>query len=227
MTTQDIDEILDRAVAGESGDITAGRTKEIIVSSLRPVRPVAPSWVWSGGFLLIFAVVAVAGAARLGMYGLQALSGVQQAIVFAAVAAAATVAAVATAREMIPAGGRRIAGATLLAAVVGLPAIFALLFHDYGTRKFVPQGVACLRAGLSFAILAAIAMCLLARRGFVLSLTAVGLATGTLAGLAGICVLEIHCPILNAMHVMVWHVAVVAVSGVVGWGIGALVRRFK
>jgi hypothetical protein len=227
MTTRDIDEILDRAVAGESGSIAAGRTQERIVSSLRPVRPLAPRWVWAGGFLLVFAVVAVAGAAGLGMYGLRALSGVQQAIVFVAVAAAAIVAAVATAREMIPAGGRRIAGAALLAAVVGLPVIFALLFHDYGTRRFVPQGVACLRAGLSFAIPAAIALCLLARRGFVLSLTAVGLATGTLAGLAGIGVLEIHCPILNAMHIMVWHVAVVAVSGVVGWGIGALVRRFR
>ena len=46
--------------------------------------------------------------------------------------------------------------------------------------------------------------------------TAAGLAAGTLAGLAGLTMLEFHCANFNAMHVMVWHTAVVPVSGLVG-----------
>jgi hypothetical protein len=225
MTDRAIDEILNQAVDGAGGEALA---QIRIALPLRAVRPLAPRWVWVGALLLVFAVVAVGGAASVGMYGLRALSGVQLTIVFAVVAAAASIAAVAAMREMIPASGRRIAGVALLGAVVGLLVTFGLIFHDYGTQKFVPQGVACLRGGLMFAIPAALVLCLLARRGFVLSLTAAGLTAGTLAGLAGIGVLEIHCPILNASHAMVWHVGVVVLSGVVGWGIGALLanRRY-
>ena len=224
MTDHDIDEILEGA-SHTSGVPSVESSRNQILSSLRPVRPLAPTWVWITAFLLVFAVVAVAGAARLGMYGLHALSPLQQGIIFTVVGAAAIFAAIAIVREMIPASGRRIAGAALLIAAVGLLTIFPLLFHDYGMRRFVPQGLACLGAGLTFAIPAAIAVGLLARRGFVLSLTAAGVAAGTLAGLAGIGVLELHCPILQAPHVMVWHIGVVVVSGAVGWLIGKLVEQ--
>jgi hypothetical protein len=224
MTDRTIDEILNQAVDGAGGEAPA---KFRIASPLRAVRPLAPSWVWVGAFLLVFAVVVLGGAALLGMYGLRALSSVELATVFAVVMAVACLTAVAAMREMIPAGGRRIAGVALLAAVAGLLGTFGLIFHDYGTQKFVPQGVACLRAGLTFAIPAALALCLLARRGFVLSLPAAGLAAGTLAGLAGIGVLEMHCPILNASHVMVWHVGVVVIGGTAGWLIGAVLKRFR
>jgi len=39
--------------------------------------------------------------------------------------------------------------------------------------------------------------------------------------------LELHCPNLKAIHVMVWHVAVVVVSGLVGWAIGWMADRFR
>ena len=108
----------------------------------------------------------------------------------------------------------------MLAGTLGLAIVFALLFRDYGVRNFVHQGVTCLAAGLGFAIPAALLVCLLLARGFVLNYRAAGLCAGTLAGLAGIGVLELHCPILNAPHVMVWHVAVVLMSGIAGWLLG-------
>src|SRR5436190_9292449 len=104
MTDRAIDEILKQAVDGAGGEGSVYH----IASPLRPVRPLAPPWVWVSAFLLVFAVVAVAGAAALGMHGLRALSVAQQAIVSAVVVAAAYVTAIATMREMIPAGGRRI-----------------------------------------------------------------------------------------------------------------------
>ncbi|HWB97785.1 MAG TPA: NrsF family protein, partial [Bryobacteraceae bacterium] len=53
-----------------------------------------------------------------------------------------------------------------------------------------------------------------------------GVAAGAFAGLAGIGMLELHCPNLAAMHVMVWHVAVLVVSGILGGLAGWLIRRF-
>jgi hypothetical protein len=55
------------------------------------------------------------------------------------------------------------------------------------------------------------------RRGFAVNPAGAGLAAGTLAGLAGLLMLEIHCPNFRAPHVMVWHTAVVPVSAVTGW----------
>jgi len=80
----------------------------------------------------------------------------------------------------------------------------------------VSQGVACLTAGLLHAIPAAIASWLLLRRGFAVNPTSAGMVAGTLAGLAGVTMLELHCANLRAIHVMAWHVAVVPVSAVAG-----------
>jgi hypothetical protein len=46
-----------------------------------------------------------------------------------------------------------------------------------------------------------------------------GLAVGSLAGLAGPAVLELHCANFEALHVLVWHTLVVPVSA----GFGALI----
>src|SRR5260370_14314204 len=122
MTQRDIDEMLTRATSG--GQAPTERPKAQIVSSLRPVRPIAPPWVWVTGFLLVFAVVAIAGAARLGMYGLAALGPVPFAIIVAVVVAAGCIAAIATVREMVPASRRPLAGGGLLAPIAGFLAIF-------------------------------------------------------------------------------------------------------
>jgi len=61
---------------------------------------------------------------------------------------------------------------------------------------------------------------LILRRGFVMERGMAGIAAGTLAGLTGLGMLELHCPNLKAIHVIVWHVAVVIVSGILGFIIG-------
>lgn len=50
-----------------------------------------------------------------------------------------------------------------------------------------------------------------------------GTAAGALAGLTGLAMLELHCQNLKAIHVIVWHVAVVVTSGALGWAIGRIV----
>jgi hypothetical protein len=119
--------------------------------------------------------------------------------------------------EAIPGSRHPLAPWTLLAAGCAvLAAEFIWLFPDYRMERFVPRGVACLEAGVLFALPASAAAAFVLRRGFPVHSAAAGLAKGTLAGLAGVAVLELHCPIFQAPHVLVWHIGVLAVCGLLG-----------
>ena len=193
------------------------RISAAILPGLRPVRPISSTPVRVAGLLLSGAVVALAGAALFGMNGIRKLDGLESFAIFAILVLFGGLAAGQSAAEMVP-GARRIASPSVLlcAGSTALLAIFALLFQGYGMDGFVRQGVPCLRAGLLLAAPAAGGAWLILRRGMALDATAAGLAAGTLAGIAGIAMLELHCGILRAVHVMVWHVAVVPVSALVG-----------
>jgi hypothetical protein len=105
--------------------------------------------------------------------------------------------------------------------------VFGLSFHDYQTTNFVSAGVACLITGLKYAVPAAILCALIVWRGFAVKPVAAGLIAGTLAGLAGLGLLELNCVNFEAAHVIVWHTAVVPLSAaggaLCGWVMG-LVR---
>jgi hypothetical protein len=222
---REIDEILKEAAQAPHDVETAllDRIAGSIGSSLRPVRPLPPAWLLVGGLVLICAAVALAGAARLGLYGIQRLSVLERALIFPALGILLWLAATAFVGEMIPGSRRRVApGFLLVAGSLALLAVFAVLFHDYRTDRFVSQGLACLSAGLLHAIPAAFASWLLLRRGFAVNSVAAAMAAGTLAGLAGVTMLELHCPNFQALHVMLWHTAVMPLSATVG---GILARR--
>jgi hypothetical protein len=228
MQPEEIDRILAQA-AGRSvphslNPAVIERAKAVLPERLAPVRPLAPAWMFTSVLFAAFAAVSVICALLLGLRGLHALNGIQLTVIFPVLVAGAGIAAVASAREMRPAGGKRIGRFALAVSTLALLGAFALLLRDYDTQKFVSEGVPCLVAGLACAIPAAIVIWLFLRRGFVLDLPAAGLAAGTLAGLAGIAMLEMHCAILKAPHVMFWHVAVVPVCGVGGLLIGAVAQ---
>jgi hypothetical protein len=104
----------------------------------------------------------------------------------------------------------------LLVVILLWIAIDAIFFHDYAMAFFVAQGIPCLRAGLLIALPVGIGAWLVLRRGFAVNRTAAGIAAGTVAGLAGLIMLELHCPNFNAVHIMFWHSAVVPVSALAG-----------
>ena len=219
MKDPEIDEILKQAAQAphDMDPALLDRVATSIGSALRPVRPLPPAWVLAGGLILVCAAVALAGAARLGLYGIQKLSILERALIFSVLGILIWMAATTCVSEIIPGSRRRVAPGTLLGAgSLALLAVFAVLFRDYRTDHFVSQGVVCLTAGLLHSIPAALASWLLLRRGFAVNSVAAGLVMGTLAGLAGVTMLELHCANFEAPHVMLWHTAVMPVSAAAG-----------
>jgi hypothetical protein len=201
------------------------RVRASILPGLKPVKPMAKPRVWIAALLLVFLAIALAGAARMGMYGLRVLHPAGGALIFTLLAAAAVLSAIVLARQMVPAGGRLLPPAILAtASVAAFLAAFAFLFRGYDLYHFA-GGVSCLEAGLIHAAVSALLIALILRRGFVLDRVAAGTAAGTLAGLVGLAVLELHCPILKAVHVLVWHTSVVVLSAAGGAAVGWLTPR--
>ncbi|MGO9261789.1 MAG: NrsF family protein [Bryobacteraceae bacterium] len=227
MRDPEIDDILKQA-AGAKPDVDPAlldRVSRSIGSSLRPVRPLAPSWILAGGLVLICASVAVAGAMVLGPYGVRKMSAAEIGLIFSVLGILIWLAATLCVAEAIPGSRRPVTPWVLgVSGCIGLAAVFGLLFHDYRTERFISQGVACLTAGLVQALPASVAAWLLLRRGFAVNSIAAGFAKGALAGLAGVTMLELHCPNFEAPHVMVWHIAVLPISGAVGMLVAWMAR---
>jgi hypothetical protein len=203
------------------------RVGDSIKPSLRPVRPLPPTWVITCGLVLICAAVALAGAARAGFYGIEKMDLIERALIFSTLVVLAWVAGNGFVDEMVPGSRRRLSpGALLGFGSAALLAVFAFLFRDYRTDHFFSAGIACLVTGLLYALPAALLAWLLLRRGFAVDPVFAGLAAGTLGGLAGIGMLELHCQNFQATHVLVWHIAVLPLSGAAG-ALAAWLLRFR
>lgn len=228
MKDREIDEILEGAARAGS-DVQPemlGRIAESIKPAMAPVRPLPATWVLASGLILIAAAVALAGAARAGFYGVEKMSLWERALIFPALGILAWMAAAEFVGEMIPGSRRRLAPGVLLGiGSLALLGLFAMLFRDYQTDHFLSAGIVCLAVGLLHAIPTGLLGWWLLRRGFAVNSVGAGVVGGTLAGLAGVAMLELHCPNFQALHVLVWHTAVVPASAAVGALLAWAVRR--
>jgi hypothetical protein len=226
---EEIDDVLKKAGRGmpELTQAMLDRVANSIRPTLRPVRPLPRQWAMTAGLFLICAAVSLAGAARAGFFGFEKMDILERLLVFPALVILVWLAGSGFTDEMIPGSQHRVSpGALLGLASVVLFAVFAFLFRDYQTHHFVSVGIVCLLTGFIHAIPASLLAWLLLRRGFAVNSIAAGLVAGTLGGLAGVGVLELHCPNFEAAHILVWHTAVVPLSA----GAGALVAwalRFR
>jgi hypothetical protein len=108
-----------------------------------------------------------------------------------------------------------------LASCLTLAALFTSIFPDHSGGRFVPDGVRCLIAGLGGAVPVAAAAWWTLRRGFAASRRSAGVAIGGFAGLAGLTMLELHCPNFRLPHLLLWHLAVVAAGAASGYFFGS------
>jgi hypothetical protein len=216
---REIDALLEKAARAPQGvnPELLERVAATIRPSLQPVRPLPATWILVAGLVLICLAVALAGAARAGFYGIAKMDLFERLLIFAALAVFALVAAIQFVGELIPGSRRRVSPGVLLGfGTVALLGVFALLFRDYHTDQFVHAGLVCLFAGLFHAIPAGLVCWWLLRRGFAVNSVAAGFVGGTLAGLAGVTLLELHCANFEALHILIWHTAVVPVSAALG-----------
>lgn len=227
MKDEEMDDLLKNAgQAPQNLDpVMLKRIGESIAPSLRPVRPLPPVWLTAVGLVLICAAVSLAGAARAGFFGVAKMTLLERWVILPALGLLAVFAAFSFIHQMIPASRIRIPPGTLLAiSSIALLVVFADLFRDYHTDHFLVSGVRCLLTGLLHAIPAGFLSWLLLRRGFAVKPASAGLVVGTLGGLAGVAMLELHCPNFQAAHILVWHTAVLPVSAVLGAWLGWKLR---
>jgi hypothetical protein len=230
MKDEDIDGLLNRA-SGAPPDVDPallGRIANAMGASLQPVRPLPSAGVLAVALTAACLAVAAAGAAIVGFHGIEALSAARIAVIFPVLLILTGAAAAVCVGQMIP-GSRQILAPWMSLALecLALTVVFALLFTDYASERFVAQGVACLKAGLLHAIPTAAISWWILHRGFAVDSVAAGVAIGTLSGLAGVGMLEFHCANFEAPHILVWHTAVLAVSGAAGGLLVAAGRFFR
>jgi hypothetical protein len=224
---EQIDDVLKKAAQAPRGydPKVLGSVTASIKSSLRPIRPLPPQWLTTGVMLTVCAAISFAGALRAGFFGFAKMDLLERSLVFPTVVGLACLAATALVHQMIPASRRRASTAVLSALIIlALLAVFASLFRDHGIVHFFSAGLACLATGVLYAIPAGLLSWLVIRRGFAVNPAAAGWVAGILAGLAGLGMLELHCPNFEAAHILVWHIAVVPVSAALGASVGWAIR---
>ena len=230
MNDKKIDELFESAARPpqDLDPALLARLRNSMGPTIRPVRPLPPTWASASGLFVIGALVAIAGAAWRGFYGFADLGTAARVLIFLAIGFLLVLLSAAFTQEMIPASRHWLSAKVLLALACAMPlAIFALLFRDYHTEHFFSAGLVCLGTGLLWALPVGLLGSLLLRRGFAVNLVAAGAMGGTLAGLAGIAMLELHCNNFQALHILVWHTAVIPASAAAGGALGAIWRTLK
>jgi hypothetical protein len=64
----------------------------------------------------------------------------------------------------------------------------------------------------------------LLQRGYLVSPRETIVLYGFFAGLVGVAVLALHCPIRNSLHVLVWHLGALVLTGFVGLLMGKFIE---
>jgi hypothetical protein len=227
MNRTDIDRVLSEKLSAESArcELRPELTQAIaerIGRNLSAVRPLKPFGYYAAGFALIFLAPIVAALGMLRTDGIASMSPAEIVIAFGALAACGALLAVSLAADMSP-GARRPAPSVVLTGgiLLSLAAMFCVLLPYHTETSFWVPSSNCLQLGVVFAVPTAALAWALMRRGAVLSPAISGAAAGLLGGLAGLTVLEIHCPDHNLAHVLVAHWGAALVCTAIGWVAGA------
>jgi hypothetical protein len=197
-----------------------------LAADFRPVRPIAAKPYLLAALIAIFVCVVALGVYRIGAFALAAMSPLQAIVIFGALAISAGLLGYSLVNQMVPGSLHRIPPAVLpLAIIVSLAMAILLLFQFQHERNFWAKSWWCIRAGTPIGALAAVPLWFVLRRGAVLSPSMTGLASGLFAGLVGTTALEIHCPILDASHILISHLGVAALGAMTGLVFGLVAEN--
>ena len=192
-----------------------------LVADLRPVRPLLPARYLFAAFIAIFVSFVSFAVYRMGAFAIAVMSPAQAGMVLGSLAICVGLLAYSLVAQMVPGARHRFPPKPLqIGAIILLTIVIGVLFQFQYERNFWANGWWCIRAGIPISVMAAIPFWLVLRRGAILSPSLTGAATGLLAGLVGATVLEIHCPNLNAWHILLSHIGVSVLCAIAGLVIG-------
>jgi hypothetical protein len=217
--------------AGPSSDAspspaTLRQIESGLVADLRPVRPLAANQFLLAVLAAIFVAAVAVGVYRIGAFAPKVMSPLQGIAILAALAIGAALMAASLVKQMVPGSLHRISPVVLpLAIMFSLALAMVVLFQFQHDPRFWAHNWSCVRAGAPIGALAAVPLWFVLRRGAILSPSVTGLGTGVFAGLAGTTALEIHCPILNAWHILLAHLGVALLAAMVGLLLGLAAEK--
>jgi hypothetical protein len=194
---------------------------ESLADNLRPVRPLAPARYFVGAFIGIFISIVALSVYRLGASAIAVMTPLQATAILSTLAIGAGLLVYSLVKQMVPGSLHKMPPAPLAVGITILVAMaMAVLFQVQQEENFWRNAWVCIRAGTLVGALAAVPFWLVLRRGAILSPPMTGAAAGLLAGLAGTSMLEMHCPNLDARHILLSHLGVAILCAVTGLAIG-------
>jgi hypothetical protein len=225
MTFDDVDGALREAAQAEEqvtrlaiSPAILRQIAEGIATDLRPVRPMVAEPYFFGALVGIFVSFVAISAYRMGAFAIAVMTPLETAAMLSALAIAAGLLAYSLVGQMVPGSRHGIPPVLLPVGIaISLAITIAVLFPFQQERHFWIKCWGCIRAGAPIGILASVPFWMVLRRGAILSPGMTGAATGLFAGLVGTSVLEIHCPNLDAWHILVSHLGVAILFALVGF----------
>jgi hypothetical protein len=220
-------EVPERFSGATPDPVRLARVRQAFARSAAPVRPLPSNAAMMLLCVGVFAGLAILLATPAGFFGFARMSASARWMEYSAILLLALVLSGGVVEQMIP-GSRRTLRPVLaiLFAVFLLSLTTVVLFPYFDVQDFVPHGVPCLRFGLLCSIPASGLTWVLMRKGFVTDPVSGAATGGALSGLLGLAVLALHCPIFNALHIIAWHVGVIAIASLAGALVGfILVQR--
>lgn len=193
-------------------------TVRAILGDLRPVKPLPSAPTLSAAFVLALVAVLAIFTYLGGAKGLFALSPMAKMLMFSIIGVGALLFSFSLAQHLIPGSLRRVPQLPIaIALCVAFAAVVVLLFWDV-TSWAPPQTIhSCLWLGLGAAALTAAIGALIVRRGVWVDRFSAIVSLGALSGASALLVLTVHCPILKASHIFLWHAGAVLIVMLAAW----------
>jgi hypothetical protein len=197
--------------------ITATLTRQ-----LSPVTPLPSDGTLTLLIFASFVAFCLILTATVGFFGYAAMTGGESAVYCGILGIFGLLFSSSAVASAIPAGKVRMPAYLVIGASVAITGLaVSVMFPGFTTEHFVRRGIPCLRLGCICAVLFGILAGLLLRRGYITDRWRTALVISCFAGFSGVAVLGLHCPLLNAPHIIVWHLGTMAVSALVGLAIAA------
>ena len=197
----------------------------MLATDLRPVRPIAAKKYTFITLVAIVVGVVALSVARMGALAIPVMSSLQTYAILGSLAVSIGLSAYSLVNQIVPGSRHRISPRLLpLTVSIFLMLLIAVVFPFRPEPDFWTRSWSCIRVGTIIGVLAALPLWLVLRRGAILSPAITGTAIGFFAGLAALTTLEIHCPNIQASHVLVGHLGVVILCAVTGLLLGTTVE---